>query len=919
MEKYKIRRVFCFALLFCVLCTKPNMNVYANVNGNDIVSYARQFIGQVTYTWGGNASIYNTDCSGFICFVYQHFGVDLWGNRAGLVNSPYVTDIGTNLSEALPGDILVFDGHVALYSGNNNLIDVQADANEYRNYKQCAEIPVNYVTVVGYPILHILRVNTSTNQIPEGRLDSVSSTNDKIYVRGWALDPDEIAKSIEVHVYVGEPARQGRDADASAIANVERTDVNSSYPYHGYEFSFPTSLRGNQPVYVYALDTEGGHNPCIGEGTVNITGDVTKPVIASAQITSYDKDGYTITATASDNVGVASMRFPTWITGDSTDGIAWPEGTRVSNGTFTYRVNVSAFQNRGGNYCTDVYAYDAAGNESAYSRVQINIDRTPPNISSISIVPISESSYKASCQIADTNTLSLAKYGISVNGKPSIWRDATFTNGYYETIVNASDFSNECGEYLTTIRAIDSYGNESTAMSNTITLENVERPLTQITLNKETTTIQKGSTETLSVTYTPADTTDDKTVTWTSDDETVATVNSIGVVTAQSDGTTTITATVGNCSDSCIVTVEAEDTPISKPLTQIALSKDATTIQRGSTETLSITYTPADTTDDKIVTWTSDDETVATVNSNGVITAQSEGTATITATVGNCSDSCIVTVEAEDTPISKPLTQIALSKDATTIQRGSTETLRITYTPADTTDDKIVTWTSDDETVATVNSSGVITAQSEGIATITATVGNCSDTCVVTVEAASAGDNEDNTDDNDDDAEDNIPQQPSEEEKELEEEDENVEVYQPLHTHEFTWVTVRSATVHSEGLEELRCNCGKVQGSNVIPSSRVFVDEIYTDIVSAPQDGTISFDSARNYTFSDYIIGKLAERSDLSVKVTFEYMNEKYLMTIPAGVDYTNLLKDKHNFYGYFYFADIIGATIEKEQDNSTS
>jgi len=806
------------------------MNVYANVNGNDIVSYARQFIGQVTYTWGGNASIYNTDCSGFICFVYQHFGVDLWGNRAGLVNSPYVTDIGTNLSEALPGDILVFDGHVALYSGNNNLIDVQADANEYRNYKQCAEIPVNYVTVVGYPILHILRVNTSTNQIPEGRLDSVSSTNDKIYVRGWALDPDEIAKSIEVHVYVGEPARQGRDADASAIANVERTDVNSSYPYHGYEFSFPTSLRGNQPVYVYALDTEGGHNPCIGEGTVNITGDVTKPVIASAQITSYDKDGYTITATASDNVGVASMRFPTWITGDSTDGIAWPEGTRVSNGTFTYRVNVSAFQNRGGNYCTDVYAYDAAGNESAYSRVQINIDRTPPNISSISIVPISESSYKASCQIADTNTLSLAKYGISVNGKPSIWRDATFTNGYYETIVNASDFSNECGEYLTTIRAIDSYGNESTAMSNTITLENVERPLTQITLNKETTTIQKGSTETLSVTYTPADTTDDKTVTWTSDDETVATVNSIGVVTAQSDGTTTITATVGNCSDSCIVTVEAEDTPISKPLTQIALSKDATTIQRGSTETLSITYTPAD-----------------------------------------------------------------------------------------TTDDKIVTWTSDDETVATVNSSGVITAQSEGIATITATVGNCSDTCVVTVEAASAGDNEDNTDDNDDDAEDNIPQQPSEEEKELEEEDENVEVYQPLHTHEFTWVTVRSATVHSEGLEELRCNCGKVQGSNVIPSSRVFVDEIYTDIVSAPQDGTISFDSARNYTFSDYIIGKLAERSDLSVKVTFEYMNEKYLMTIPAGVDYTNLLKDKHNFYGYFYFADIIGATIEKEQDNSTS
>ena len=571
-------------------------------------------------------------------------------------NAPYGI---TPIQGATPqkGDIIIYTdnsyGHVAIYADNNTTY------HQNYNYKNYVSQEGNYMmTKYGnQSYWGVWRPNFITNQFPIGDINEVSSINDTIYVRGWAFDPDEPSKAIDVHVYVGKPARQGENATYAGTANLVRTDVNTAYGIggnHGFEFEFAVPLRGNQPVYLYAIDTEGGHNPEFANTTVNIVGDTTKPVISSATITSYDKDGYTITATASDNVGVVSMKFPTWITGDSTDGIAWPEGARVSNGTFTYRVNVSAFQNRGGNYCTDVYAYDAAGNESGYSRVQINIDRTPPNISSVSIEPISESSYKATCQIADVNALSQVKYGISVNGKPSIWRDAIFVNGYYETIVNASDFSDEYGEYLTTIRAIDSYGNESTSISSITILEKMDKPLTQIEVNKESMTIQSGSTETLSVTYTPEDTTDDKEVTWTSGDETIATVDDNGVVIAQSAGTTTITAAVGNCSDSCTVTVEAvnegddeEDDPIDKPLTQIEINKESMTIQSGGTETLSVIYTPEDTTDDKEVTWTSGDETIATVDNNGVVTAQSAGTTTITATVGNCSDSCTVTVEAD--------------------------------------------------------------------------------------------------------------------------------------------------------------------------------------------------------------------------------------------------------------------------------
>lgn len=63
---------------------------------------------------------------------------------------------------------------------------------------------------------------------------------------------------------------------------------------------------------------------------------------------------------------------------------------------------------------------------------------------------------------------------------------------------------------------------------------------------------------------------------------------------------------------------------------------------------------------------------------------------------------------------------------------------------------------------------------------------------------------------------------------------------------------------------------------------------------------------------SDYLIEKLAERSDVTVEITFEYEKKPYKMIIPAGVDYAALLEDDENFYGYFYFAKVTGATIEE-------
>ena len=163
--------------------------------------------------------------------------------------------------------------------------------------------------------------------------------------------------------------------------------------------------------------------------------------------------------------------------------------------------------------------------------------------------------------------------------------------------------------------------------------------ITAISLNKASTTLRTGTTETLTATVTPENTTD--AVVWSSNDENVATVTN-GVVTAVAAGTTTITA--ASPSDAkikaeCVVTVLA---PVA--VTGVTLNKTATTLLVGWTEALTATVAPEDATN-KDVVWTSSDESVATVE-NGVVTAVAKGTADITVTSadGNHQATCKVKV-----------------------------------------------------------------------------------------------------------------------------------------------------------------------------------------------------------------------------------------------------------------------------------
>ncbi|MBD5254820.1 MAG: Ig domain-containing protein [Barnesiella sp.] len=251
-------------------------------------------------------------------------------------------------------------------------------------------------------------------------------------------------------------------------------------------------------------------------------------------------------------------------------------------------------------------------------------------------------------------------------------------------------------------------GGDSVSEPTQVTVSSVQIRPSSATLNV-------GETINLTATVYP-ETASDKSVSWYSSNNQIATVTD-GKVTAIAEGTATITAYAGSVKAECVITV----TPTS--VTSITLSQTSVELTIGESTTITATISPENA-EDKTITWSSSDTAVATVT-NGTITAVAVGTATITASCGDVTAECTVTVN------SIAVTSIQLSEKSVTLSEGGTMTLSATVLPADATN-KTVEWTSSNAAIAAVNN-GTVTAYQAGTAEITAQIGDISDKCTITV------------------------------------------------------------------------------------------------------------------------------------------------------------------------------------------
>lgn len=237
------------------------------------------------------------------------------------------------------------------------------------------------------------------------------------------------------------------------------------------------------------------------------------------------------------------------------------------------------------------------------------------------------------------------------------------------------------------------------------------------------TSITKGAGETFTVTATLSPSDARTTLTWTSSNTSVATVDQNGKVTCVAKGTADITAKTSNgYTAKCTVTVQSS-------VTSVTVAPATLTLKTGATQKLSATVSPSDV-PDKTLVWSSSNTSVATVDASGKVTAKAAGTASITATaVNGVSGSCALTVE---NPTVYPAS-ITVTPATATVTEGDVIKLSAKVLPEDTTD-KTVTWSTSSPSTASVAQDGTVTALKPGTVTITASIANLSSTCKITIE-----------------------------------------------------------------------------------------------------------------------------------------------------------------------------------------
>lgn len=269
--------------------------------------------------------------------------------------------------------------------------------------------------------------------------------------------------------------------------------------------------------------------------------------------------------------------------------------------------------------------------------------------------------------------------------------------------------------------------------------------------------LEKGETQQLNIEYGTDDKAEQEKIaeaasklnlTWTSSDEEVATVDETGLVTAVGAGEADITVSVAdaNISSTTHIKVVILPTGVEAPETlSLELNGEAT-------KALGAKMTPEDATDVKLA-YLSSDESVATVDESGNVTAVGVGECTITTTIvadttataedaGVDSEMLVVPENAKaetKVTVGKAIESITLDSNEGVLTVGNTHTIKATVFPEDATD-KAVTWKSSDESIATVDAEGNVTAKDTGNVTIMAvnSDGDVSSTYELTVNKAAA-------------------------------------------------------------------------------------------------------------------------------------------------------------------------------------
>ena len=313
-------------------------------------------------------------------------------------------------------------------------------------------------------------------------------------------------------------------------------------------------------------------------------------------------------------------------------------------------------------------------------------------------------------------TLSFASSSVSVTAGSTVTNTAT-TNSTATVTYSSSDTSVATVSSSGVITGVAAGTCTITASVAATSTYNAKSVTCSVTVNRATQTVSftnSSASTTVGHTVTnTASTTGNGSITYSSSNTSVATVSSTGVVTGVAAGTATITATAAQTTTYSQATATYTVT-VTRNTQTVSFAQSSLSIEKGSTGT-----NVATTTGDGSITYSSSNTSVATVSSTGVVTGVAAGTATITATAAQTTtySQATATYTVTVTPKTLLTATVSFSNPTTSVYVGNNVT-----NVATTTSDGSITYSSSNESVATVDATGVVTGVGAGTAVITASV-----------------------------------------------------------------------------------------------------------------------------------------------------------------------------------------------------
>lgn len=233
-------------------------------------------------------NFYQCECTSFVAWClnarngvgfHNYYGGVKWSNAKNWKNAAQAIGITVNGNPAVGS--VAYDGsgstgHVAWVTAvnGNGTVNIEEYNNGYvrinGEYHGNHQFNSRTVSTGSFEYIHVQ--DLPTNQDPTGAVDNIEGGLNTVWVRGWTYDPDSAGANLSVHVYIGGPAgSSSAESFNIGTTNAYRPDVTvGGNSNHGFDASIITSKTGTQPVYVYAINAQGGNNPCIGSGTVTI-------------------------------------------------------------------------------------------------------------------------------------------------------------------------------------------------------------------------------------------------------------------------------------------------------------------------------------------------------------------------------------------------------------------------------------------------------------------------------------------------------------------------------------------------------------------------------------------------------------------------------------------------------------------------